>query len=187
MLLRQESINRWRLGEITTEKLIENIRDALEMTVKIEDIFKAGKSISLSDEEQMMVYLVSIAYKKIGRLDEANAYIKAIWEYCKDMEEQGLADGKMGIYETVMTYVASLLGDMGRYDESNDISYKLTEMSLKLKRNAEIHPNIYNVAWNNNERKMQGVDYNKELCRCIYISQLTDDVNDEIFYRKMLI
>lgn len=186
MLLRQESINRWRLGEITTEKLIENIRDALEMTVRIEDVFKAGNSISLSDEEQMMVYLVSIAYKKIGKLDEANTYIKAIWEYCKDMEKQGLADGRMGTYETVMTYVASLLGDMGKYDESNDISFKLIEMSLKIKRSAMIHHNIYNVAWNNNEQKIQGVEYYKQLHRCIYVSQLTDDVNDEMFYRKKL-
>lgn len=186
MLLRQESINRWRLGEITTEKFIENIRKALETTVKMEDISKAGKSISLSDEEQVMVYLISIAYEKIGKLDEANTYIKAIWEYCTDMEKRGLADGRMGIYETVMTYVASLLGDMGKYDESNDISYKLIETSLKIKRNAMIHHKIYNMAWNNNERKIQGFDYNKELYRCIYISQLTDDVNDEIFYKKKL-
>lgn len=186
VLVRQASVNKWKIGEITAEQFIEKLKKTLETTVKIEDILKMGKDIFLADGELVMVYLISTAYKKIGKLDEANTYIKAIWEYCTDMEKRGLADGRMGIYETVMTYVTSLLGDMGKYDESNDISYRLIGICLKTKRSAMLHHIIYNVAWNNNERGMQGFDYNKELHRCIYLSQITNDVNNEVFYTKKI-
>lgn len=187
VLVRQESVNKWKLGEITTEQYIEKLKQGLGATVKIEDILKAGKDIFLADDELVMVYLISTAYKRIGKFDEANTYIKAIWEYCIDMEERGLADGRMGIYEMIVLYMSSLLGDMGRFDESDSVSGELIRMSLKLRRSCSLHMCIYDRAWNNNERKKKGFDFNKELYRCIYLSQLMNDVNDEIFYRKILI
>ena len=118
------------------------------------------------------------------KYDKAQEYISELAEYMKQIEEQNLVDGRMGIYEMVMDYIASLYGDTEKYDASNEISHKLIKMALKLRRSSQIHYSIYNIAWNNHERKMDGIDYHAEISKCIIFSQLCEDASSEIFYTR---
>lgn len=184
-LNRMESIKEWRMGKISCQQHVENLKRSLEFTIKLDDIRSAEK-IFLTTEEISEIYLISSAYKRMQKYDMACMYIKEIVQYCEEIEKQKLEDGRMGIYEMIMTYVASLYGDIGRYDESNHISHKLIKLSLKLRCNNIIHPNLYNIAWNNNECNNDDFDYNAELRRCIWVSQLAGDLNDEIFYSRKI-
>ena len=126
-------------------------------------------------------------YKEAGEYEKALIYIKEVYDYIKEMEELGLADGRMGIYEIIMTYVASLHGDISKFKASNDISDNLIKLGLKLRRGTQIHSCIYNIAWNNNEAKIRGYDYNSQVQRCINLSRLLGDNYDEKFYQENLI
>ena len=97
-----------------------------------------------------------------------------------------MADGEIGIYEMVMTYVASLLGDMAEYELSNHIANKLIKLSLKLRRGSFITANIYNIVWNHKEDNKDLLQFQRGVYRCICLSQLLDDKNDELFYRGKL-
>lgn len=178
-----ESLNMWRQGKITSEQYVQNQKRALELTIELKYIRNA-KKIFLTTEELTAVMSISSTYKALGEYDKAKEYIKEIVDYMREIEEQNLVDGRMGIYEMTMEYISSLYGDIGRYDESNSISYKLLKMSLKLRRNVQIHNSIYNVAWNNHECERPDIDYHAELKKCIILSKLSGDASSESFYNS---
>ena len=185
VLLRIESFNDLRMGEKDNEQHIKTLQEALECTVKLKDIQNA-KKIFITTEELTALYLISAMYKDVGEHEKALLYIKELHNYCKEMEDEDLVDGRMGIYELVMTHVASLYGDIGRYEESNNISEKLINIGLKLKRGNSVHSNLYSIAWNNDAAKKSGYDYNAQVQRCINFSRLLGDTYDEAFYRENL-
>ncbi len=183
VLLRIETINRFRMREIGIDECIDNLKRALEYTIKLTDIQKADK-IFITVEELTVLYLISAMHKDTGKYNEALMYIKEIYDYCKDIEKRGVIDGNIGIYEMVMVYIASLYGDIGRYEESNAISEEQIRWRLKLRRGNKVHICIYNMAWNNDMEKTVGYDYNSQLERCIVLSQLLGDTGDEMFYKN---
>lgn len=186
VLERVKSVVEWRMGKISNEQHINNLIHALECTVKLGDI-QSGRQIYITTEELKILYLISGMYKEAGEYEKALIYIKEVYDYIKEMEERGLADGRMGIYEIIMTYVASLHGDISKFKASNDISDNLIKLCLKLRRGTQIHSCIYNIAWNNNEAKIRGYDYNSQVQRCINLSRLLGDNYDEKFYQENLI
>ncbi len=181
-----ESINNIRTGQITSEEHIGNLIDALEKTIKLDEIVDKNR-IFITTEEITLLCSISSTYKELQRYDEAQIYSKIMKKYMDDIEEQKLIDGRIGIYEMVMEYIANLFGDLGMFQESNEISHKLIKISLKLRRASQIHPNLYNIAWNNNECEKNSSSFNAELNNCIIFSQLTGDKEDEAFYRNAII
>ena len=185
ILLCIEGRNELWLGNIDKIEYTKRLMEALECTISL-DYIKDRKEIFLTTEELTAIYLISEFYKGIAKEDTALMYIKEVLEYCKGFEKKEIVDGRMGIYEMVMAYVASLYGDIGRYEESNCISENLIRISLKLKRSNRIHSNMYNIAWNNDASKRKDYDYNSQVQRCIHISRLLGDTNDERFYYENL-
>ena len=180
-----EYLNDWRQGKITNERYIDKLKEILELTVKLYSIL-SNEKIFLTTEELTILLSISIAYKCLVNYNEAMKYIQPIERYISNIEENGFVDGIIGIYEMIMEYMGSLYGDMKMFDKSNDISHKLIKISLKLRRSGQIHPNIYNIAWNNNECKKNDFDYNAEINKCIIFSQLNSDMTDVQFYSKKL-
>ena len=186
IITRIESYSLWTRGERSTDEHVSYLKKVLEQTLGMRYAMKQGTEKFFTTEEIVIIYLISMAYKKVGNRDDARPYVEVLWSYIKDIEKVGLEDGRMGIYETVMTYIASFLGDEGRYEESNFISDKLVKMSLKLRRNVTIHHNLYNKIWNKRQVSEPEFDDNDELQRCIYISLLANDKHYEDFYIKRM-
>lgn len=186
IIIRLENQNKWRLKELTDEAYVDKLKEALECTISLKHIQKANP-IFLTTEELVTLYLISAVYKENGQCEDAWYYIKEIWKYCKDIEYEGMETGRMGIYELIMEYVASLLGDMGKYEESNNTSHKLIKVSLRLRRGGQIHPSLYSIAWNGKQSNMNKHSYNSMVQRCITLSQLMDDEYDESFYKENLL
>ncbi len=186
IIIRLENQNKWRLKELTDEEYVNKLKEALECTIELKAIQEA-EHIFLTTEELVTLYLVSAVYKESGQCEEAWYYIKEILKYCKDIECEGMETGRMGIYELIMEYVASLLGDMGKYEESNNTSHKLIKISLNQRRGTQIHPSLYNIAWNGKQSNMDKDMYNNMVQRCIILCQLMDDEYDKTFYIENLL
>lgn len=187
VLKRIESVVKYKKGEIGFEEYMKELKTALAYTIHINTIIDNNGYIFLTQEEMVTFYLISEAYKSVGDRDEACRYIEPLWEQCREMEKEGLEMGRIGRYELIATYMSSLLGDLGKFDESNDISDNLIKLSLKLRRSHKIHLCLYDKAWNKNEQGKKAFDYHKELKRCIQFSRLSKDINDEMFYRQKLV
>ncbi len=186
VLTRIESNRQYKNCEKNIEEHIETLVEALKCTVSLEDIVASKKNMYLTNEELITLYLISEAYKYAKMYDEAYAYAKQLYEYSQYIEQTDIVDGRLGIYELLMEYLANLYGDIEKYEESNNISDKLIKLCLRTRRSHSIHFSLYNKAWNNNECKKTNFDYCKEIYRCIYFSQLTRDTNNEEFYNNKL-
>ncbi len=187
ILKRIESVVKYKKGEMGLDEYIKELKIALSYTIDTNTIIYNSEYIFLTQEEMITFYLISEAFKSAGNIEEACRYIEPLWKQCREMEEARLEMGRIGRYELIATYMSSLLGDLGKFDESNDISDNLIKLCLKLRRSHKIHPCLYDKAWNNNEQGKKEFDYCKELKRCIQFSQLTRDINDEMFYRQKLV
>lgn len=133
------------------------------------------------------LYVISKNYTAIKDYEKAVFYIKELFEWCIDAERANLVEGRTGMYELIMTYVASIYGDVERYSESNDIADKLIKLCLKLRRGNRVHAHIYCIAWNNDEANIStDEEYNAKLYQCISLSRLLGDKHNEKFYRKHL-
>ncbi len=184
VLISIDNRNKWLTRRIGFDEYINTLHKALEKTIKLQDIVEEDKPIFLTIRELTLVYQISLAYKEQKQFDKAYNYIKKVWDYCKKWEEQALEDGRIGTYEMIMSYMSSLLGDLGRFEEANAIADKLIGLSLRLRRNFKIHQSIYDKAWNNNKCKKTDFNYKSELNRCASIARLIGDTNDELFYRE---
>lgn len=186
ILMRIECTNKWYMKEITSEEYVECMKKALGQTVDIERLKELKGEYFLTLTEIEAVYSISTVYKRVKKYKEAREYIEILWDYCKKLEDNNRADGEIGIYEMVMTYIASLLGDMADYNLSNHISDKLIKLSLKLRRGSFLTSNIYNIAWNYREKSQNLFRFQAGIHRCICLSMLLDDKNDELFYSTKL-
>ncbi len=176
---RKELINYIEDGDVTKANEILGSYYTRGNHVKNKSRIKIEKQFEMFMHLQIMKISDKSEYER-----KAKEYIKEIVDYMREIEEQNLVDGRMGIYEMTMEYISSLYGDIGRYDELNSISYKLLKMSLKLRRNVQIHNSIYNVAWNNHECERPDIDYHAELKKCIILSKLSGDASSESFYNS---
>ncbi len=186
VIKRIDSFIKYRKGIIGVEEHLRNLKEALSYTIDVEILDGNVGEIFLTLEEMLIVYMMSEAHRDKENYIEAYKSIEILWDWCKQLEKEKLESGRMGIYDFIMLYMSNLLGDMKRYDESNHISTKLVKMGLVYRYSRSLHRYLYDRAWNNNQRKLEGFDYNKAIQRCIHLSQLNGDVNDEIFYKENL-
>ena len=178
--------NKWLTKRIEAAECMNILQRALNKTINLEDVFACDGQIFLTTREVNLIHQMSLIYNESGQHEDAYKYIKKIWDSCKEWEKEGLEDGRIAIYELIMSYMSSLLGDLRRFDEANEVADKLIRISLRMHRFMIVHQSIYDKAWNNNESKKQGFDYKCELNRCICIAGLIGDTNDELFYKNQL-
>lgn len=186
VLMRAEIMNNWRQKKISVDENIEGLKKAIGQTIRLEDIPVSKSEIFMSTTEIVCLHSLSATLKKVERYDEAYDCIRVLEEYCKKMEKSDKVHGSLGIYEMIMTYVASLAGSMGQFEKSSSISHMLIEMALRNRKSNILHSNVYNIIWNEDKCKTAQFDFKKELSRCIYLCQLTEDRHSEKFYNGKL-
>ena len=152
---------------------IEKMSDCLGITVRIEDILSA-KSIYLSNNEKGILYQISAKYKYNGNESSAFKYIEPMYRKLKEYTDIEIQEN-IKDYEFYMTFAASILGSLGKYEESNIISNKVIRAQLQYGRIGEIHYNLFNIAWNKNEVSHDKKAYIDSLYQCMLCSQMCND------------
>ncbi len=102
--------------------------DCLGTTVRIEDIL-SSETIYLSYIENEILYQISAKYKYNGAESSAFKYIEPIYRKLKEYTDMEIQEN-IKDYEFYMTFAASILGSLGKYEESNIISNKVIRAQL---------------------------------------------------------
>ena len=178
------SVAYW-LKEIDTEEIINKLSYIVEKTIKFEELMTA-ESIFLSNNEELILYTISTKYKFNKDKDKALKFIQPIYNKLKNYGE---ADRQKYIrnFELYMSYVASLLGSMGEYDESDKISKNVIKAQLKYGRIHMIHRNISSMAWNLYEVNGDKKAYSDSLYQCMLWSRLRKDNYFEDRYKDRML
>lgn len=130
-------------GEISGDKVLEGLVEALEYTISL-DIIENANNLCLTKEERTC--LMNLA-RSHGR-NELNMYHKILWKLCKQYEETDEIAQNLSMYEFIMAHIASVLGNEGRYEESNAISRIILRENALERRFGNIADGIYNMAYN---------------------------------------
>ena len=77
-----------------------------------------------------------------------NTYYEILWRICKQYEERDEIAQNISMYEFMMAHIASVLGNTGRYEESNAISPTIIRENALARRFGNIADGIYNMAYN---------------------------------------
>lgn len=179
-----KNIVAYELKELDYITYIEKMSDCLGITIRIEDILSA-KSIYLSNNEKGILYQISAKYKYNGDDSSAFKYIEPIYRNLKECTDIDIQEN-IKDYEFYMTFAASILGSLGKYEESNIISNKIIRAQLQYGRIGEIYYNLFNIAWNKNEVSHNKKAYTDSLYQCMLCSQMCNDVYFENRYRARM-
>lgn len=166
------SVSYW-LKEIDTYNYIESMKKIINRIVEIDNILNAD-NVYLSDLEKIILYSISSKYKSNGDLDNAYRFIKPIYNSLKEYNDMEIGSN-IRTYELLMTYISSLLGSMGRFDESDLLSKKVVKGQLIYGRINIVHRNLSSIAWNINHKNMDKKAYKDRLYQCMLLSQLRKD------------
>lgn len=174
-------------GKITTEECISRLQRALAYTVPLERVLQMEEGY-LSRGELECLY--NIANRTDGA--EKEIYMDLLRKICERLGGEDIMQTRVATYELIMYMVASYLGDLGKYAESDKICEDIMKKSLSLRRMNMLHMCIYNNLWNRMKETTKNTSANnesfvkEELQKCFQLSILCKDRLYECFYNKKL-
>lgn len=182
-----ETLYPWHGEQITNEECISRLQQALAYTVPLERVLHMEEGY-LSRGEMECLY--NIANRTDGA--EKEIYMDLLRKMCERLGEEDIMQTRVATYELIRYRVASHLGDMGEYAESDKISDDIMKASLSLRRMHMLHMCIYNNLWNHmrgatkNTSANNGSFVKEELQKCFQLSILCKDRLYEGFYNEKL-
>lgn len=177
-------------GDIGREEYYRRMRAALELTLPFEAFLREGEKY-LTQEEQCCIQ--NMMQKMDKESDEYEACMKRFEEMYRPIAEEELLGTVRGIYNLIMDYIGSELGNKGELDKADRYSESIVREELRSRCMASVATGLYDRWWNYAERKRKGIsadrvlDKEVELGKCISFSALSRQEYYESFYRKKLI
>ncbi len=186
VLLRKEIISKFDFGLLSKEEYVSQMKEALECTIPYEKSIAFGEKY-LTNEE---VYCIQNLTLKIDwSFDKMHECVEALISYC---ERTNYPSNYVRLYQFIMSATASYLGNIGDFKRSCLICNKIISLLLRNRRMGGIHESLYTLLWNKTqEDNMQECKFEKEdvcleLERCVFISELTNNVSRKKIYINKL-
>ncbi len=182
-------LNEFRKQNVTSEEAVSGIRKTMELTLPWQAVQYAVEGYMTCGE---LGCLYNIAMKTMGEGKEE--YIELLTGICEKYVFDKDVKNHIDMYELIMNGVASYLGDMGQYEESNRISVSIIRENLSLGRMGMLHMSLYNILWNKTECKKSiknipvEPDFSSkvELQKCMLLAGLCKDFFYEKIYSEKL-
>lgn len=176
-------ISRWNAGQISKKEYITDLKNIMGYTLPYEEMF-GKKEYFVTREEQQLFYNIALAEKEEKKYE----LLKILADLYEGKKEADVPNSQIAMYELILTAFASTLGNLGRYEESNNLSHKVIKESLSHRR-MYIDANLHCIAWNQkkclrDDRGKESCEVEQKLRKCICIAQLNKKSFYENYYRK---
>ncbi len=147
--------------KIEKEEFIQQTIAILEYTMPLEiflrplEIRKEKTKKKYSKERYFTTRELVMFYNIAKHLEETEReqYFFVLRQYLEYWEEKVTIAPILGIYGLVMVTIASYMGDEGKYEEAIEINRKIIEQSLLLRHLEYVEGNVYDLMWNEENRK----------------------------------
>lgn len=190
IMMRHRALNELQKGAITKKEFCLKVIEALECTLPYKTAMCAGEKY-LTNEE--LLCLQNIAMKSAETEESKRKYIQLFCETYRPYQSDGIVNCYINMYETIMDYVMSELGNLGKYKHSNEIGQTLITECLYMRRFYGIYRSIYNMLWNEDQQLKEGI-LSKRKCNpvedlqyCIIFSEFCNRSYQADFYRRKLV
>lgn len=176
------AIASYGLKEIDYRTYIDRMCESLSETVSVDKIL-ASDNVYLSNNEKRMLFQISAKYKYNGDDASAFKYVEPIYKRLINYNDVEIQEN-IKDWDFYMTYISSVLGSLGKYQESDNISRRVIKGQLMYGRICELHCNLSSIAWNANKEHENKKAYNDRLYQCMLWSQMC---NDTFFEKRYVI
>lgn len=177
----------FRMGTIGADEFFDKMQEAVHLTIP-GALGRKANSIFLTKMEMMCIYILVVEGIRTGI--DCGEYTRLLESFFRQIEEEGTEENHIQKYELVMTALASIYGNRGHFDMSDNISRKIIEICLQKRRLVHLVTNIYNLSWNasqteNGHSSPADSDFSERLKECICISGFCHLHATESFFRKI--
>lgn len=183
--------NEWHRKRANKEELdrkyfVEQLKEILGETIPYEIAVAPGEKYLTQNEVaclQNMMIRVDWTYPEMEQC------VTALYGW---YENQRCLEECFNLYGLVMGAVASSLGNIGKYDLADEIGLKILKYELLYRRIERGYRELYSLLWNDEQREKnqhpvkRGADTKKELLKCIYLCEISDNQYQLSFLRKKL-
>ena len=188
VLMRVRTTLEWDNGKLSEEAFLYKMKEALGYTVSLDKIWKAENRY-LTDEEIVCIFNIA---STVSDKNEKKRYIELLLEICNNYIEKYGFSSHISILEFTLTGISSWLGNIGEFDDSDELSYMVFKECLIHRRIGRREDNLYNNLWNYKQRLLHDFpiyttyDEQQELQRCIFLAKIAKRTASVRFFQKKL-
>ncbi len=184
---RIEVIVERRQEKISNEEAKKRLMEILKYTIPYEAAIKGGIKYITNVEVQI---LLDIAIN-IGRAN-MNCAFETLLKLCEQIElDEGILE-HIAVRETIMTTIANVYGEMGKYTKADMINLRTMQEGICCYRMNMLVPNLYGIIWNNGERVKKNMPIKEEykekdyLHFCLILCKINKDTVKETIVKRRL-
>lgn len=188
-LLGEEIMLAWKRGELQREEYCRRLQETIELTLPMTAFLQPGEKYLTKGEQEYI-------RNRMRGLDPDGEEFRICMQRFEEMYRPYMRNERIetmiGVFEFIMSYIGSELGNRGEFDAADEYSQFIAEENLRERRFRFLSEALYDRWWNDAERRKRGIliktklDGERELSKCVILSRIEKNAHDEKFYRKRL-
>lgn len=186
--LEKQALLEFEQGKVTREEFVKMEKEALECTLRAENLYRK-ENVYLTERE---IICISNSWKGMEE-KEKRELIDLIFRLYDNYALNNELSQAISMYEFIAESAVNELGNNGEHVRAEEIDRKVIKASLSCRRIWDVHYNLYDILWNENEimkKSAKGVNTAEKkqgLICCIAISHFVKRYFYEDVYKEKLI
>lgn len=186
--LEKQALLAFEQGKVKKEEFVKMEKEALECTLRVENLYRK-ENVYLTERE---IICISNSWKGMEGKEKRELIDLIFRLYDNYALNNGLSQA-ISMYEFIAESAVNELGNNGEHVRAEEIDRKVIKASLSCRRIWDVHYNLYDILWNENEimkKSAKGVNAAEKkegLICCIAISHFVKRYFYEDVYKEKLI
>ena len=185
--LEKQALLEFEQGKVTREEFVKMEKEVLECTLRAENLYRK-ENVYLTEQE---ITCIRNSWRGMEGKEKRELIDLIFRLYDNYALNNGLSQA-ISMYEFIAESAVNELGNNGEHVRAEEIDRKVIKASLSCRRIWDVHYNLYDILWNENEimkksgKRVSNDEMNTELKRCIMISHYVKRYFYENVYREKL-
>ena len=186
--LEKQALLAFEQGKVTREEFVKMEKEALECTLRAENLYRK-ENVYLTEQE---ITCIRNSWRGMEGKEKRELIDLIFRLYDNYALNNGLSQA-ISMYEFIAESAVNELGNNGEHVRAEEIDRKVIKASLSCRRIWDVHYNLYDILWNENEimkKSAKGVNAAEKkegLICCIAISHFVKRYFYEDVYKEKLI
>ena len=186
--LEKQALLAFEQGKVTREEFVKMEKEVLECTLRAENLYRK-ENVYLTEQE---ITCIRNSWRGMEGKEKRELIDLIFRLYDNYALNNGLSQA-ISMYEFIAESAVNELGNNGEHVRAEEIDRKVIKASLSCRRIWDVHYNLYDILWNENEimkKSAKGVNTAEKkqgLICCIAISHFVKRYFYEDVYKEKLI
>ena len=186
--LEKQALLEFEQGKVTREEFVKMEKEVLECTLRAENLYRK-ENVYLTEQE---ITCIRNSWRGMEGKEKRELIDLIFRLYDNYALNNGLSQA-ISMYEFIAESAVNELGNNGEHVRAEEIDRKVIKASLSCRRIWDVHYNLYDILWNENEimkKSAKGVNTAEKkqgLICCIAISHFVKRYFYEDVYKEKLI